>query len=508
MAGHVAVVVIHGIGEQVPMDTLTSFVKSVWEEDLDLPRKGKPNPDTGEKRTKNAAWYKPDPRTRNFDLRLITTESYETEAKERKRADFFEFYWAHRVTGTQLEVVRAWILGLMLRNPLTNVPRPLWLAWGAIWLVAIAYLVAIIVIPDLLDGRPLLSALAIGVSTVLGALFAKVLNNWVGDIVRYVDPSPRNIKTRQEIREDGVRLLETLLGVTEDGKFVGTHYDRVTVVCHSLGTIVGYDILNHTFGRLNTRFDRQKLSEGSQDELAKLEAEVRAAWAGEKQLDVSTYRTLQDSARRELNDAGNPWIVSDFITLGSPLTHAEFLMAKDRAYLAKLQETRIYPTCPPQLEYHRADPNYHFTYEAEKALGKGGAPLAGKRVPHHAATFAFTRWTNIYSPLRRIIGGDIVSGPLCNAFGLLDRASESVANTAEQARVCGIAEHPVLPSVEGTAQDKKKRILTHLAYWDSSVASTGAGGPVPHHIQVLRDALDLKERAASPVPAEEVDDKA
>ena len=42
-----AVVVIHGMGEQLPMDTLLSFVNTAWANDPALVDPGKPDPNTG-----------------------------------------------------------------------------------------------------------------------------------------------------------------------------------------------------------------------------------------------------------------------------------------------------------------------------------------------------------------------------------------------------------------------------------------------------------------------------
>ena len=492
MTKRVAIVVIHGIGEQVPIETLSSFIDTVWTNDMALVSADKPHPDTGDTRTSNAAWFKPDPRTRNFDLRLITSETYETQSRERRRADFFEFYWAHRVTGTQFDQVRAWIFGLMLRNPRSKVPPPLLPAWFGMWILLLVGVATAIVANRLLGGEAMV--LASAVYALVSSWLIGKLNAFVGDIVRYVDPSPRNIKTRQEIREDGVRLLETLMGVDEAGACRGSDYDRVIVVGHSLGTIVGYDIINHAFGRLNLKFDRAKLVAGEQMHLSALEGLVRAAWANGTPLDIEKYRAAQDRARRELNAAGNPWIVSDFVSIGSPLTHAEFLMAHDRAHLAELKTRRVYPTCPPQLEHDRANDQRSFTFAAKKVFSGTGPDVADKRVPHHAAGFAFTRWTNIYSPLRWVIGGDIVSGPVCETFGLAASAAASLGGGSART-ICGIEEHAVLPSPNGEPEDRKKRFLTHLQYWDMKVAKTS--GRSARHIEVLRDALDLAERTVA-----------
>lgn len=495
MTKRVAIVVIHGIGEQVPMETLSGFIDTVWTADASLVSAEKLHPDTGAKRTSNASWYKPDPRTRNFDLRLITTETYETQDKQRRRADFFEFYWAHRITGTQFDQVRAWIFGLMLRNPLSNVPPPLLPAWLMMWVLLLVGL-AIAVITNRAFGGEAMVLAGVVYGFASSWLIGK-LNAVVGDIVRYVDPSPRNIKTRQEIREDGVRLLETLMGVDEAGAFRASDYDRVIVVGHSLGTIVGYDILNHAFGRLNLKFDNAKLAASEQVHLTELEDLVRTAWTDGSPLDIEAYRAAQDRARRELNAAGHPWIVSDFVSIGSPLTHAEFLMARDHADLAALKLRRVYPTCPPQLEFDRQKKQHSFTYAAEKAFRGERLNVAGKRVPHHAAGFAFTRWTNIYSPLRLIIGGDIVSGPVCKAFGLAASAAARDEQGATST-ICGIMEHAVLPSSHGETQDRKLRFLTHLKYWDMNTAHIP--GKVARHVAVLRSALDLAEAVADPAP--------
>ena len=50
------------------------------------------------------------------------------------------------------------------------------------------------------------------------------------------------------------------------------------------------------------------------------------------------------------------WLITDFVTLGSPLTHAEFLMASSSRDLRKRQSEREYPRSPPIRE--QLDPGY------------------------------------------------------------------------------------------------------------------------------------------------------
>jgi len=66
-----AVVVIHGIGEQRPMDTLRGFVEAV------IPA------DTPE--ATPFYWSKPDRFSRNFDLRVLKSAG-------RNSTDFYEYY--------------------------------------------------------------------------------------------------------------------------------------------------------------------------------------------------------------------------------------------------------------------------------------------------------------------------------------------------------------------------------------------------------------------------------
>jgi hypothetical protein len=85
-----AVVVIHGMGEQRPMDTIKSFVKAVWEEDAVITANGLPHP--------HQVWSKPDDRAGSLELRRITTRESILSAQfpGGVRTDFYELYWVLR----------------------------------------------------------------------------------------------------------------------------------------------------------------------------------------------------------------------------------------------------------------------------------------------------------------------------------------------------------------------------------------------------------------------------
>ncbi|HEV2818129.1 MAG TPA: ECF transporter S component [Allosphingosinicella sp.] len=485
-----AVVVIHGMGEQIPMETLTSFVDSVWTTDPDLvDRTNKPDPDTGIKpRSRNASWSRPDRRNRSFELRVITTES----DKNGRRTDFYEYYWAHLIVDTNWAQVRAWIFELMLRDPRRDVPLGVLPVWFLLWLIAIGGGIVF-----LLTLRPTTAgvqgswpgAIAVALGTAALGWLIGFLVGYFGDVARYVKAKPPNVARRQEIRENGVALLETLIGIQPDGTLAAEadrDYDRIVIVAHSLGTIVAYDILTHAFARVNTIVDKT-ISPFPQDARVALEGMIREGLRNPPQGAslrqwIGTFREAQAAARAELNATGNPWIVSDFVTLGSPLTHAEFLMVRDRARLSDAKRQRILPSCPPTLEYDGTTKTHHFTYRGPLSrLGQSNDPAA-PRLPHHGAAFAYTRWTNLYSAHEWILWGDIISGKLADAFGL-EKDGETVLH--------GIRDVAVMPALDAAGEPiagDHRPFFSHTKYWTNFEPPS-----LSPHIQALREALRLKE---------------
>ena len=136
---------------------------------------------------------------------------------------------------------------------------------------------------------------------------------YVGDAARYLSPAPANVMQRKDIRDAGITLLRRLI---ESGE-----YARIIVVGHSLGTIIGFDVLRHLWPEYNTQ-----IGKGS-----KATAEALKNWrtiSAAKPFDRDAWRTAQRAYLRALNEDGGAWNVSDFVTFGSPLAHAGTLMAK------------------------------------------------------------------------------------------------------------------------------------------------------------------------------------
>ena len=115
-------------------------------------------------------------------------------------------------------------------------------------------------------------------------------------------------------------------------------------------------------------------------------------------------------ARRE---RARSWLVTDFVTLGSPLTHALYLMShgkndrEARTAFCRNQQERQYPRCPPRL----GNGENRLTYMRERRRGEP------ERRFHHGALFGVTRWTNLYFPMAELIWGDAIGGEIAPVFG-------------------------------------------------------------------------------------------
>lgn len=477
-----AVLIIHGIGNQQPMQTARSFVKAVWSDDDSLHHDF----------AGTEVWSKPDHVSDSFELRCLTTP----QNRAGIRTDFYELYWAHLMHGTGYGHLFGWLKGLLWRRPST-VPRALRLAYGLLWAIlglvlaiwlGYAWRQAFAPSAPATGGRAfLLSVGATLLALVLVPLIGFLLKDIVGDAARYLRPAAKNIQRRQEIRTAGVQVLNALHE---------RDYERIVVVGHSLGAVVGYDILTHAFAERHVPAHvYQELDEAR----AALEAMAQRASDGAP-LDVAAYRRAQAAYLAELEAAQTPdegeaaaadgdanddaddgvaaddhaaalrdarprWRVTDFVTLGSPLTYADVLLARDAQDLAVKIASRECPTCPPALEQKLRTTdaaNRRFTF------GPWRDPATGKklRLPHHAAVFAATRWTNLYFPARWLVFGDPIGGPVSPLLG------------------AGIRDLPV-----GTAA--RGGLLSHTVYWRETGWRPGPGDARREAVAALREALDL-----------------
>jgi hypothetical protein len=511
----IAVVLIHGMGEQKPMHTLRDFVVSVWEDDqANLFRGLKRLPD-GQNHWDT--WSKPDPMYASAELRRITTRrarNPELDGELGKRVDFFELHWADITADSNWGDFMRWLGTILFRNPFqAEVPPRILMVWIVMWLFVLLILGSV-----LTAAWPKLAGLFLGdcfaktcvadwmtwrgwnviamILVVVGGSAKSFLTRYLGDVARYVSAKPRNIRVRQEARQRGLMLLHQI----EESR----RYDRIIVVGHSLGSILAHDLVMLAWAKAAGEIQLQENSSlYDAFRTCEMTGEALVIAAGYKKMDLSSsYRNKRGSScgdtrnvdrdkvaglqrefrerqrdvfRRlgETNASGatkppsGSWLISDLVTVGSPLTHAEFLIARSLCELRAMVSLGEALRCPPAFQMDDND-NPHFMFK-RKSLGTWE--------PHHAAAMAPVRWTNIYDPSGPLLflSGDLVSGPLARDFGpgvvdvrvRIDRPSRLL-------RWTGLS-----------------HIFTHTLYWNDFDRKAGRREAMPNHIQVLRDALNL-----------------
>jgi len=188
--------IIHGMGEQRPMETLREVVEAV----LPKPKPGKPK-----------YWSKPDSTSDLFELRKLQARV------GRHKTHFYEYYWAHLVQGTNYWHIWHWLKNLLFRWP-WNVPKRLFMVWTVTWvLLTVFAAVSAHGVLDFMD-RPLIEGIEnffagnwnYPLALLLFLIAQYFLINYVGDAARYLSPHPKNIELRQKIRKGGIDLLRRL----------------------------------------------------------------------------------------------------------------------------------------------------------------------------------------------------------------------------------------------------------------------------------------------------------
>ena len=187
-------------------------------------------------------------------------------------------------------------------------------------------------------------------------------------------------------------------------------------------------------------------------------------------VEITEHQSAQRTLWAEQRRLGHRWLVTDLVTAGCPLAHAQLLVATDHADLLARQNSRELPTCPPTPDRKRGkDPDrQRISYDAD-LLGATGR--VNRDVLHHAAVFGPTRWTNLYFPAKWGLFGDPVGGTLANVFGL------------------GIADR----RVTSTKKWRRNTPKAHSDYWRATLSTVTQTDDQREHdaLTVLRQAVDL-----------------
>lgn len=430
------------------MDTLRGFVDAVLDQQQT-------------NRLVDAKYYsKPDFLSDNYELRRLVSAGGHGD-----RTDFYEFYWAHLMPTAAWDRLAGWYWVLMYRR-FRDVPGRIKPIWLLSWLVLIGvvalgvyssthFLLGYPVAPGALDKAPWFLLLVIGI-------LSATVRSFIGDAAVYLSPTPANIEARQKIRAAGLNLLDKVIA--------SGRYDRVIVVGHSLGSIIGYDILSLAWqkrfddvrARLTAAWQRGELPKiasvaiRNAEGLAKTIRDIDDPNEAEREELAGKWRRATWEVAEEQASNGDPWPISDFVTLGSPLTYANFLLARDDADFGRRTGERELPHCPPARELTR-----RFSFEHKGVDNQGRVQKAV--VLNSAAVFAATAWTNLFYPSFAVLRGDFIGGPVAPLFW------------------AGVRDVPVETSTWAGW-------LAHTHYWtrnplDNSLATA----PLPN----LREALDL-----------------
>ncbi|MFN0069428.1 MAG: hypothetical protein ACKVYV_17545 [Limisphaerales bacterium] len=367
----IALVLIHGIGEQRPMETLRDFIKAVFPADW-------------------TCRSRPDRLAASLEVRKIQVEAPDSGP----RVDCHEYYWAHHIQGTSVVHILRWLVRLFrtpdrdleaMSSHLSNNTY----TWAKGAAAATAFLLAAVTAAGMywvnsggwaskawawIALSPIPLALS-GLWLLLQTKFVEV----VGDAARYLDNAPANIAARQVIRRECMEILEAL----------NQSYSRVIIVGHSLGSVIAYDALKFLWAGQKPHAG-MPATESNTIGLRLLHNPPRVG--------LPRFLAIQHRLFNELiaGNSDQPWRISDLITLGSPLAHAPMLFSRSRDEFDELKLQREFPTSPPQND--------------------GGSGICGwyedgTLFLHHAALFAVVRWTNICFP------GDPIAGPLRDVFG-------------------------------------------------------------------------------------------
>ncbi|WP_344050604.1 hypothetical protein [Microbacterium lacus] len=279
-----------------------------------------------------------------------------------------------------------------------------------------------------------LNALWSGAILLAASAVAGIVNHFIAgylaDASRYFAPRPPDIDRRNAIRDAGVNLLRNL--------HKSGDYDRVILACHSLGSVIGYDILR-------LYWDEARKPDPSnatpQPLLAGFDASAKELLRAEPTLaELQKFQELQTQLGKELGRAGVNWLITDFVTFGSPLTHADSLWARSDLEFARKLDEREFPACPPRCDADRRD---------QTQIRSAFLNADRRWEPHAAAVFGPTRWTNLYFPMTWWPGGDLVGGPLAPLFGP------------------GVRDIPVKLSYSNRRAwwMRKIPVLSHIKYW-------------------------------------------
>lgn len=255
-----AFLIIHGIGEQNPFETLDVFVRGFF----NVLDKMYPGQIITKHRTK--------PRT--GDNKLGWVESFISLVKKDQQEsyiDFYEYYWAYRMEG---EITFPELVDWLIKTSdgarkfyETNEEivkkyeeagddafkkgrfKKRWYLKHLGWFLR---LVTSPIIYRIISKIPYWGSIFNFVNSVLGIFFLrakKLFVDYMGDVAIYTttDVKSKHYYVRKSILDDSVKEVKTLID--------GERYENIIIAGHSLGSVIAYDTLNKVVQRVNEEQD-------------------------------------------------------------------------------------------------------------------------------------------------------------------------------------------------------------------------------------------------------------
>jgi hypothetical protein len=414
-----AIIIIHGIGEQRPMNTLRSFVEAF--------------------RRESTYYSKPDKVSGSYELRRIKLKRNGVQDPW-PETNFFEYYWAHHMSGTRWPYVLTWIVRVLSRGRQAYIQKTpgeckqheqLKARFAAIVLLAVGLCFLFVAAcwhfsqrwkweAALWLGGIIILALP-AAYTFLQWFFLDKAKNIVGDAARYFDNAPANVSRRYDILRGGIDLLRALHEekneyAETDDKPVQYTYDRIVLVGHSLGSVIAYDLLKHYWADVHARMPVQEKEVLTKVEAFKPAEQQGAAVTSPAHTEFliaqhALWRQLngwwlQDHSVGKASERRARWLVTDLVTLGSPLSYGTLLLADSVDDFIRKTRLRELPICPPDRSTQVNRDSFSVPLSSEV-----DDPDPDYDILMHSSMFAITRWTNFYFP------GDWFGGRLGNVFG-------------------------------------------------------------------------------------------
>ncbi|MEW8564063.1 MAG: hypothetical protein AB2541_18280 [Candidatus Thiodiazotropha sp.] len=384
-----AIVVIHGMGEQRPNDILRDFVRTAISKSDSVTNEGP------------SIFLRPDKVSGSYDS--LRFQSYSSNCHS--QTEFYEYHWAHHMAGNKLVHLWPLIKRLLFRLRVPKRLIPIWLLLVLFTITTFCTIVWTIIRGGELGLPGILGEIGLSIFAVsLIILSLMPINYWfthyLTDVARYLDASPSNQDNRDAIRKGLIELLTDLHNTDR--------YSRIIIAAHSLGSIIAYDAITYLWARMNKLHKIEPIIPEFK-ELKKVE-DIGGDLEILKEDPVATkhlrelYQESQRNAWIEKRLTGNPWLITDLITFGSPLAHAQILMATNKKNLREKQDMFEIPRCPPVKE-----PFAHNKWDGDTWYSWRNSQH--HRIIYHAAPFAIVRWTNLW------FQSDWFAGPLSSYFG-------------------------------------------------------------------------------------------